>query len=57
MTSIQKKQTAPRPGFRTGESIVYPAHGVGQIVAIEEQVVAGMTLRVPTNKAEAVGMR
>jgi CarD family transcriptional regulator len=65
------KKTAQRQGFKTGESIVYPAHGVGQIVAIEEQEVAGyklelfvisfekdkMTLRVPTAKAAAVGMR
>jgi CarD family transcriptional regulator len=50
---------------------VYPAHGVGQIVRIEEQEVAGfklelfvisfakdkMTLRVPTSKATSVGMR
>ena len=65
------KKTSPRQGFKTGESIVYPAHGVGQIVAIEEQFVAGMTLelfvidfekdkmrlKVPVAKAEAVGMR
>jgi CarD family transcriptional regulator len=65
------KKTSQRIGFKTGESIVYPAHGVGQIVAIEEQVVAGMTLelfvidfekdkmrlKVPVAKAEAVGMR
>jgi CarD family transcriptional regulator len=58
-------------GFKTGEYIVYPAHGVGQIVAIEEQEIAGMslelfvitfekdkmTLRVPTAKLESVGMR
>ncbi|WP_062017920.1 CarD family transcriptional regulator [Aureimonas sp. AU4] len=68
--SIQKK-VSQRQGFKTGESIVYPAHGVGQIVAIEEQVVAGMTLelfvidfekdkmrlKVPVAKAESVGMR
>lgn len=68
--TLQKK-TSQRQGFKTGESIVYPAHGVGQIVAIEEQVVAGMTLelfvidfekdkmrlKVPVAKAEAVGMR
>ncbi|KAA0968877.1 CarD family transcriptional regulator [Aureimonas fodinaquatilis] len=68
--SIQKK-TSQRQGFKTGESIVYPAHGVGQIVAIEEQTVAGMKLelfvidfekdkmrlKVPVAKAEAVGMR
>ena len=70
MTSIQKKPST-RPAFKTGESIVYPAHGVGQIVAIEEQVVAGMKLelfvidfekdkmrlKVPVAKAESVGMR
>lgn len=57
--------------FRPNDYIVYPAHGVGQIVSIEEQEVAGfklelfvitfekdkMTLRVPTNKATDVGMR
>jgi CarD family transcriptional regulator len=51
--------------------IVYPAHGVGQIMAIEEQVVAGaslecfvvyfakrqMTVRVPTRRAASAGMR
>jgi CarD family transcriptional regulator len=65
------KKTTQRQGFKTGEFIVYPAHGVGQIVAIEEQEVAGtklelfvinfvkdkMTLRVPTSKIAAVGMR
>jgi CarD family transcriptional regulator len=57
--------------FRPTEFVVYPAHGVGQIVSVEEQEVAGtklelfvinfekdkMTLRVPTNKAIEVGMR
>jgi CarD family transcriptional regulator len=66
-----KKAAAARNGFKTSEYIVYPAHGVGQIVAIEEQEIAGlkldlfvivfekdkMTLRVPTAKAEQVGMR
>lgn len=65
------KKTSQRLGFKTGESVVYPAHGVGQIVAIEEQIIAGctlelfviafekdkMTLRVPTAKAASVGMR
>jgi CarD family transcriptional regulator len=66
-----KKKTATRSGFKTGEFIVYPAHGVGKIVGIETQEVAGlkldlfvisfvkdkMTLRVPTMKATSVGMR
>ncbi len=57
--------------FRPNDYVVYPAHGVGQIVSIEEQEIAGlklelfvisfekekMTLRVPTNKAVTVGMR
>jgi CarD family transcriptional regulator len=65
------KSSAPRHGFKTSEYIVYPAHGVGQIVAVEEQEVAGfklelfvitfvkdkMTLRVPTGKVTGVGMR
>lgn len=67
----QKKKPQQRHGFRTGEYIVYPAHGVGKIEAIEEQEIAGaslelfvinfeqdkMTLRVPTAKLESVGMR
>jgi CarD family transcriptional regulator len=58
-------------GFRPADYTVYPAHGVGQITAIEQQTVAGasleffvvyfakskMTLRVPTQKAANVGMR
>lgn len=57
--------------FRPDDFVVYPSHGVGQIISIENQEVAGfelemfvisfekdkMTLRVPTNKAEEVGMR
>lgn len=67
----QKKRPQQRHGFRTGEYIVYPAHGVGRISRIEEQEIAGstlelfvidfakdkMTLRVPTSKLEIVGMR
>ncbi|MFN4354304.1 CarD family transcriptional regulator [Parvibaculum sp.] len=65
------KPAAPKPNFKAKEFVVYPAHGVGQILEIQEQEVAGhrlelfvinfdkekMTLRVPTNKANAVGMR
>ncbi|MGO4915729.1 CarD family transcriptional regulator [Pseudogemmobacter sp. W21_MBD1_M6] len=60
-----------RSDFRPNEFVVYPAHGVGKIVNIEEQEIAGislelfvisfekdkMTLRVPTHKATEVGMR
>ena len=65
------KKAVQRQGFRTNESIVYPAHGVGRIIDVEVQEVAGMTLelfvisfekdkmtlRVPVAKAGTVGMR
>ena len=65
------KKSVQRQGFKTGEYVVYPAHGVGQIVEIEQQEIAGfalelfvidfakdkMTLRVPVPKVDAVGMR
>jgi len=65
------KSPTQRQGFKTNEFIVYPAHGVGQIISIEEQEIAGhklelfvinfikdkMTLRVPTAKITSVGMR
>ncbi len=66
-----KKPVNARHGFKTNEFIVYPAHGVGRIIGIEEQEIAGMslelfvinfekeklTLRVPTGKLQSVGMR
>jgi CarD family transcriptional regulator len=66
-----KKTTQTRNGFKAGEYIVYPSHGVGQITGIEDQEVAGfklelfvisfdkdkMKLRVPVTKIAAVGMR
>ena len=69
--AIDKKPVSSRHGFKTSEFIVYPAHGVGRIVGIEEQEIAGislelfviqfekdkMTLRVPTSKLASVGMR
>ncbi|GAA3854163.1 CarD family transcriptional regulator [Celeribacter arenosi] len=65
MTKTKKSE------FRPNDFVVYPAHGVGKIVMIEEQEIAGfplelfvisfekdkMTLRVPTHKATEVGMR
>ncbi|MDE0967873.1 MAG: CarD family transcriptional regulator [Octadecabacter sp.] len=57
--------------YSPNDFVVYPSHGVGKVVSIETQEIAGfelemfviafekdkMTLRVPTNKAEEVGMR
>ena len=60
-----------KPEFKSNDHVVYPTHGVGKIMRIEEQEVAGlklelfvitfekdkMTLRVPVAKAKSVGMR
>ena len=59
------------PAFDVGDYVVYPKHGVGRVVELQSTNIAGMslelyvlrfekekmTLRVPTNKAESVGMR
>ena len=66
-----KAAPSKRNGFSALEYIVYPAHGVGQIIAVEEQEVAGfklelfvisfikdkMILKVPVPKVASVGMR
>ena len=65
------RKAPPKQGFKVGESVVYPAHGVGRITAIETEEVAGyslelfvlefekdkMRLKVPVAKAKSVGMR
>jgi CarD family transcriptional regulator len=57
--------------FGVGDYVVYPKHGVGRVIDVETQEIAGasldlyvirfekerMTLRVPTNKIESAGMR
>ena len=72
---VEAKPIAPpvkkKPDFRTNDWVVYPAHGVGRIISVVEQEVAGiklelfvinferdkMTLRVPIAKATSIGMR
>jgi CarD family transcriptional regulator len=63
--------TLEKISFTTGDLVVYPTHGVGKIVAIEDQEIAGhtlnvfvvafdkdrMTLRVPLTKAKVSGLR
>lgn len=58
-------------GFSLNDYVVYPSHGVGKIISVEEQEVLDvklelfvidfekdkMTLRVPTAKVESVGLR
>ncbi len=57
--------------FSRGDFVVYPTHGVGQVVGVEKQEIAGhflklfvisfeherMTLRVPVEKATNSGLR
>src|SRR6187399_3624539 len=59
------------PAFDVGNYVVYPKHGVGRVVELQSEEIAGMklelyvlrfekermTLRVPVNKVEAIGMR
>jgi CarD family transcriptional regulator len=66
-----KPANGSKLGFKLNEFIVYPAHGVGQIIGVETQEVAGfslelfvvsfikdkMILKVPTSKVANVGMR
>ena len=54
--------------FDVGDYVVYPKHGVGRVIELQKEQIAGMelelyvlrfekermTLRVPTNKAESV---
>lgn len=67
----QQKTIKTCNGFYLSEYIVYPAHGVGQIVAIEKQEIAGyelelfviyfekdkMHVKVPVKKISSIGMR
>ena len=62
---------APALIFDVGDYVVYPKHGVGRVIELQKSEIAGMalelyvlrfekermTLRVPINKAESVGMR
>ncbi len=57
--------------FKQGETVVYPKHGVGEVMKIETMEVASiktnfyvvkmeqskLTIRVPTDKLEQVGLR
>ena len=69
--ATEKKTASRKLKYKIGEFVVYPAHGVGKIVALEEQEIAGsslelfvidfekdkMRLRVPLPKCDSVGMR
>ena len=60
-----------KPEFKVGERVVYPSHGVGEIIEIESQAIGEiklevyvisfphdkMTVRVPVSRATASGLR
>ena len=70
---MAKKQKAENENsdFKTGNWVVYPTHGVGKVMGVEDQEIAGtnlklvvisfekdrMTLRVPVDKAKDSGLR
>jgi CarD family transcriptional regulator len=68
--SVKSNKTKIRK-FKVRDLAVYPAHGVGEIKAIESRVVNGekhdfyimkiiengMTIMIPTNNVESVGLR
>lgn len=65
------KSKAKKSDYAAGDHVVYPTHGVGQVLGIETQEISGitldlivikfdkdrMTLRVPVEKAENSGLR
>ena len=62
---------AKQADYSAGDFVVYPTHGVGKVLGVEEQEISGisldliiirfdkdrMTLRVPVEKAENSGLR
>ncbi len=66
-----KEREKDKDSFKAGDFVVYPTHGVGRVVGIESQEIAGtklqliainfdkdrMILRVPVAKAKEAGLR
>jgi CarD family transcriptional regulator len=69
MASVANASTVG--AFTVGDYVVYPKHGVGRVIELQSEEIAGMklelyvlrfekermTLRVPVNKVESIGMR
>ena len=67
----EKMKTKQNLNFKIGETVVYPKHGVGEIINIESMEIssiktnfyvvkmeqAKLTIRVPLDKQDAVGLR
>ncbi len=71
MKTATKSSANNKLPFAKGDHVVYPTHGVGKVLGIEKQVIAGfelkvyvisfeadkMILRVPVEKAKESGLR
>jgi len=71
MASTSKSNGHKQLMYAKGDHVVYPTHGVGKVIGIEKQVIAGfelkvyvisfeaekMILRVPVDKAKDSGLR
>jgi CarD family transcriptional regulator len=69
--AIQVPPPSPAPNFKVGDKAVHPAHGVGEVTAIEQREIGGtrttfyilrildngMKVLVPTSAATQVGLR
>ena len=69
--SSEKRNVAKKEEFLPEQYVVYPSHGIGQILLIEKKEIAGqmltmyviefekekMTLRVPIEKTKEIGVR
>ncbi len=69
--TLENKNMSNRLTFSAGDYVVYPSHGVGRVIGVERDVIAGielemyvvrfeserLTLRVPVEKAPRSGMR
>ena len=69
--SLEKRTVARKEEFLPEQYVVYPSHGIGQILEIEKKEIAGqmltmyviefekekMTLRVPIEKTKEIGVR
>jgi CarD family transcriptional regulator len=69
--SLEKRTVAKKEEFLPKQYVVYPSHGIGQILEIEKKEIAGqmltmyviefekekMTLRVPIEKTKEIGVR
>jgi CarD family transcriptional regulator len=69
--SVEKKTLNKKEEFLPEQYVVYPSHGIGQILEIEKKEIAGqmltmyviefekekMTLRVPIEKTKEIGVR